>query len=267
MPILLAAVARADEQLPFVTIKVGVMSGTEKPMHKVFRTSSEFSNYWYSMFGTLPQPQHVDWNGKELVAIHVGHRGAFGYQARVDSIYRVGDHTVVNWVERLPANSEKAANHAISPYVIVSFPAQSGKVYFKRREEDPGHPYSPGAAVQALPFLSGGHCFIATETAEVITDPRAFTTLWASAFGKGTPPMACDFSRWRLAVIFLGQRPTPGYEPVITGVHRIGPHEVEVRYSETAPEKGKVLPQVVTNPFTIVKLPVTDDKVTVVRNS
>jgi hypothetical protein len=262
---LLAATAgaRADTTLPFATVKGGSASNASKPMHKVFRSSEEFANYWAATFGAAPMPKRIDWTRSELVAIHLGNRGSYGYQITVLSVARVGEDTVVNWCERLPAGAGATHARPSSPYVIASFPIQPGKVLFRGVVQDPRKPYGSADAYPIQTFLSGAHCLLKTETTAVLSDRKAMTDLWATAFGSATPPPACDFTKWRLVAVFLGQRPTPGYVPVIDHIARIGPNEVQVTYSETKPDPGKILPQLVTNPFVIIQVPVSADAITV----
>lgn len=264
--VVLAAGALADAPLPFQFVKAGVSCRLDKPGHLVFRTPGQFSNFWADAFGPAPQPRGIDWAKSELVAINLGRRGSLGYRATVRSVERVGANTVVTWAELIPARAEKARAMATSPYVIVSFPTQPGKVLFRHKIEDAAHAFDPGNAVAFQPYLRGAHCMARAASSRVITDQDQLDALWAEAFGRTSKPLPCDFSKWRLAAVFLGQCPTPGYEPIIDGVVRTGPASIELRFSETAPEPGKVLPQVVTNPFVIVKLPVSQDELTIVRS-
>ena len=258
--------APAQTSVPWATVASGFESNAAKANHKVFRTPDQFANYWTMNFGTAGMPNSIDWTRSELVAIHLGHRGSSLYQARVLSVTRVGDDTVVSWFERLPPAKNVVRAHPSSPYVIISFPAQPGRVLFHGSIQDPDKPYATGDAYPRQTFLSGSHCLMAKETTAVITDSRSMAEFWAIAFGKATPPPSCDFTKWRLAAIFLGQRPTPGYAPVIERIARIGPREVQVVYSEIKPAPGTILPQVVTNPFVILKLPVTADEVSIERS-
>ena len=216
--------------------------------------------------GDAAMPKGIDWTKSELVAIHLGHRGSLGYEVRVVSVEREGEDTLVTWSERLPIAKVQSRPRDSSPYVIASFPAQSGRVHFRSVVLDSLNPYSSGDAFPRKTFLSGSHCLIGKEETTVITDSRSMAEFWATAFGKGTPPPTCDFTKWRLVGIFLGQRPTPGYTPVIDRIARIGPHEVQVMYSETKPTPGTILPQLITNPFVILQIPVTADDVTVEKS-
>ena len=258
--------AHAENTLSFKMLRGGSVSAAVKPSHKVFRTSQQFANYWAATFGNTQVPKGIDWAKSELVAIHLGHRGSFGYEVRVVSVERVGQDTVVTWSERLPLATDMSHARESSPYVIASFPAQPGKVLFHTIVQDPRKPYASGDAFLRRTFLSGAHCLLATETATVISDSQALAAFWVTAFGKATPAPACDFTKWRLVAVFLGQRPTPGYTPLIDRIARIGPREVQIMYSETKPTPGTILPQVVTNPFVILQIPVTADVVTVDRS-
>ncbi|MHB8637788.1 MAG: protease complex subunit PrcB family protein [Fimbriimonadaceae bacterium] len=265
MVIAVVSGARAAMEVPFAIVKAGYVSYATKESQRVFRTPQEFATYWAAMFGTATKPKGIDWNRSELVAIHLGHRGSLGYDPRVLSVSRVGEHTLVTWSERLPTAS-KPPSHSCSPFVIVSFPVQTGKVLFRGLVQNPRKPYASGSAYPTRKFLTGSHCLLKSETTSVISDRPALAELWVAAFGQATPPPACDFTKWRLVAIFLGQRPTPGYAPIVDRIARIGPREVQVMYSESKPKPGSILPQLVTNPFVIIQIPVSGDEVSVERS-
>ena len=143
------------------------------------------------------------------------------------SVVQEGGQTVVTWRERIPSAKAIQRAQASSPYVIASIPAGSGPVVFRGIVDDPGNPYSAGNAFPIQKFLSGGHSLIKDEAFRMVNDESAIKDLWSVAFGAATPPPKADFGKYRYAAIFLGQRPTPGYEVVIQRIARIGPSRPE----------------------------------------
>ena len=107
-----------------------------------------------------------------------------------------------------------------------------------------------------LPFTT-----IAKGTAGSIDTPRnvvvgtaeEWTALW-TANNPQAPPAKIDFARNVVVAVFLGARPTSGFEVDITAVRTAGGPTV-VEYIERRPDPADVVAQVVTSPFHIVSLP------------
>jgi hypothetical protein len=68
------------------------------------------------------------------------------------------------------------------------------------------------------------------------------------------PPPAVDFSRVIVVAVFLGERPTAGFEVEITAVKAQGGRAV-VDYVERRPARDALTAQVLTFPFHIVAVP------------
>ncbi len=83
----------------------------------------------------------------------------------------------------------------------------------------------------------------------VIVEEADWVTFWATA-GTGAPPEV-DFSRESVAVVFLGERPNPGYTVRIADV-REGRDRIRICVEEGVPEPGKGYAAVVVYPFDMV---------------
>jgi len=86
-----------------------------------------------------------------------------------------------------------------------------------------------------------------------------FETLWRShAPGRSAP--AVDFTKNMVVAVFLGSRPTAGYQVQITEVRREGDALV-VHWAEQQPGPGQMAAQVLTAPAQIVAVPRFDGQV------
>jgi hypothetical protein len=82
---------------------------------------------------------------------------------------------------------------------------------------------------------------------------QEWQALWQRhAPGRQAP--AIDFARNMVVAVFLGSRPSGGYQVQITGVRTVGPTLV-VQWSEARPAPGQVAAQVMTAPAHIVTVP------------
>ncbi len=93
------------------------------------------------------------------------------------------------------------------------------------------------------------------EDARLVTVRTAeeWSTLWR-LHAPGQKQPAVDFSREMVAGVFLGSRPTAGYDIEIVGV-REAPDGLVVQYRETTPARGAMTAQVLVMPYHIVALP------------
>ena len=66
------------------------------------------------------------------------------------------------------------------------------------------------------------------------------------------PPV--DFSTQMVVGVFLGSRPSAGYEVEITGTHTEGSGLV-VEYTQTEPARGMMGAQMITEPYHLVSIP------------
>lgn len=80
------------------------------------------------------------------------------------------------------------------------------------------------------------------------------------------PPPAVDFSREMVVALFMGERPTGGYEIEVTQVERTAAG-LTVHHRAKSPDPGDMLTQSLTSPFHLVKLARTDESVTFLAES
>jgi hypothetical protein len=83
--------------------------------------------------------------------------------------------------------------------------------------------------------------------------PGEWETFWRS-HGSGKPLPKVDFTTRRVAAIFLGTRPTAGYDIEIVGTREDGGTLI-VEWREIRPKQGLLLAQVLTAPALIVSVP------------
>ena len=257
--------AFAQQPLAWHALKSGQKSNEPHARRIVLQNADDFAAYWQTNFPSVKQPT-VRWSRERVVAIHLGHRGSVGYTVVVSQVVQEGNDVAVYWDERLPTARASKREQPLSPYLIIAIPSGPSHVVFHAGIKDPYNEFGDGNAFPKKIFLSGLHSLIKKEATRVIEDQNTLTTVWGNAFGRNTPAAPADFTKVKLVAIFLGQRPTPGYQVSIDRIARIGPHEIQVFYSETKPEKGAILPQMITNPFLILQLPKTEDQVSVERS-
>lgn len=94
----------------------------------------------------------------------------------------------------------------------------------------------------------------------VASTEAEWSVLWKShAFEKPLPKV--DFAKRRIVAVFLGTRPSAGYQVEIVGIKTEG-NTVVVEWAEARPKPGLLLAQVLTSPAVIASIPKTAADVT-----
>jgi len=113
---------------------------------------------------------------------------------------------------------------------------------------------APSMSAQEVPALRtidrGQHSNIDSSRQIVARTQAEWIALWkAHNFDRDVPPV--DFSKEMVAAVFLGSRPTGGFEVAITGA-AVRDGVLVVTYRETPPPPGAITAQVLTSPYHIV---------------
>ncbi len=175
------------------------------------------------------------------------------YVVRVEAQARSGDRpivsreTVVNVVSG-PVTSRPPTDAPVPPSPAApSTPAPA-------RPPAPG-PSSPAASttVQMTTINNDAMSGIDRAQQAVARSAGEWQTLW-QRHAPGRPLPAVDFTRQMVIGVFLGTRPTGGYEAVIAGV-RVEGDALIVRWTERRPPPDQVAIQVLTAPAHLVSVP------------
>lgn len=101
---------------------------------------------------------------------------------------------------------------------------------------------------------SGDSCQVKEPGQQVLRSPEALRDLWQSAGLQSLPMPEVDWRREMIGAIFLGEKPTGGYEVQLRELQRL-PDALMVKYAVRSPE-GPASAQL-TQPFLVFRLPAT----------
>ena len=102
------------------------------------------------------------------------------------------------------------------------------------------------------PLASGQTSGIEDAREVVVSSEPEWEALWKSHAGGGKPQKV-DFSKLAVVGVFLGSRPTAGFEVKVTRVVAEG-REWVVEYQEHRPARDRVVAQVLTSPYQLITL-------------
>ena len=111
------------------------------------------------------------------------------------------------------------------------------------------------AVLQTITFtnVAGGAASQIDEPRRVVIRTEAeFQALWKSHSTAPVPKV--DFTKSIVVGVFMGMRPTAGYTVGISTVRRT-PKGAVVEFIEGAPEKDRMVAQMLTSPFHLVAIP------------
>lgn len=105
-------------------------------------------------------------------------------------------------------------------------------------------------------YMQGENCGLDKAATHIARNEADWQALWPKLSGQPaqTAPKDVDWNKDQLIVIALGTKGTPGYSVYVETVERTRPSEYVIRYVETRPLQGQLLPQVTTAPFVIIRV-------------
>lgn len=133
----LVTTCSASTIVPFATIDKGEYSGIEFPLNKVYRTATEFANFWTQHRSKLLSTSssnnpadtipNVDFSKEMVIAVCMGMRNSGGFHIEITSVDRgdinvdnVDENTLaVNFVTSAPSSSMATTMALTQPYHII----------------------------------------------------------------------------------------------------------------------------------------------------
>jgi VWFA-related protein len=182
-----------------------------------------------------------------------GSSGGYGFATRIP----LKDIAPGLYVLRVEAQSRIADRPSVARETIVNVMATPGGA-----SAPPPAPAAAGAAsvprgdsgpVQMQPINADMMSGIDRPEQIVARTEPEWQALWQRHAPGRTPP-AIDFAKNMVGAVFLGTRPSGGYQVQITGVRRDG-NALVVQWSESRPAPGQVAAQVMTAPAYIATVP------------
>ncbi len=121
---------------------------------------------------------------------------------------------------------------------------------------------APSSVPSAVPFSvidTGTHAAQVSERKNYAAyDATGFAKLWTMAHGDdGDAAPAVDFSKYYVIGVFMGQKPTGGYDISVTSVTDAGTTRT-VSVTLTKPAAGCATSQAITRPYQLLTVPISD---------
>ena len=191
-----------------------------------------------------------------------GSSGGYGFTTRIP----LRDIAPGLYVLRLEAQSRVADRPSIARETIVTVvtaseapgaPPAPAAVSTPSAPAAPSAPNSPsaaGAPIQMTPLNSDMMSGIDRPEQVVVRSDKEWQALWQRHAPGGRPAPTVDFNKHMVVAVFLGSRPSGGYQVQIESIRPEG-NALVVRWAEARPGAGQVAAQVMTAPASIVAVP------------
>jgi VWFA-related protein len=121
----------------------------------------------------------------------------------------------------------------------------------------------PASAVRVVNVVRGTHAAVSEPRQTVARTAAEFEALWKS-LGLSQAMPTVNFETTMVAAVFIGERPTSGYQVEVSGAMRAG-DALHIQYVERVPAAGTMSAQVLTSPFHVVGVPRHDGPVEFVK--
>ncbi len=126
-------------------------------------------------------------------------------------------------------------------------------------------PPSPSATTRPKPpklEWHGAFSSVAKPRSLVAADAAAWKRLWIKDIGTSAPA-SVDFKKYVAAAVFLGQKPTGGYDVLFSTVPAAGKRGTVIGYREKKPSHGAFVIESLTQPYAIRLYPKPRGKVSI----
>ena len=179
-----------------------------------------------------------------------GSSGGYGFAARIP----LADIRPGLYVLRLEAQSRIADRPLVARETIVNvLPSVGDAPGAPAAPVSPAAPAAPASPVQMQTLNSDMMSGIDRPEQVVARTADEFRSLW-QRHAPGRPVPVVDFAKQMILAVFLGSRPSGGYQAEITGITTQGDVMV-VQWAERRPGPEQVAAQVMTSPSHLVAVP------------
>jgi VWFA-related protein len=178
-----------------------------------------------------------------------GTAGGYGFTSR----FRLDKFTPGLYVLRVEAQSRVGDRPMVAREVVfrVEGPAAGSQL---PAPSAPAQSASPGGAAVPMTTISSDQMSGVDAARQVVAKTAAeFEALWRQ-HAPGRPAPAIDFTKNMVVAVFLGSRPSGGFQVQITDVRRDG-DGLLVTWAERAPGRDQMSAQVMTAPSQLVTVP------------
>jgi hypothetical protein len=179
-----------------------------------------------------------------------GSSGGYGFSARIP----LKDIAPGLYVLRVEAQSRVADRATVSRETVVRvFPASAASTSARDEPSTRATADKPAEPVTMTTINSDMMSGIDRPQQSVVRTPGEWQTLWQQ-HAPGRPLPTVDFEKNMVIAVFLGSRPSGGYQVQITGARTEGKTLV-VQWAERRPQPGQSASQVMTAPSHIAAVP------------
>jgi len=272
-----------QNQVLWSTFQTGTISKIQGQTIQTMSTENEFQMYWKVATGQPPQtaPKNVDWLKEKLVAIHLGARSSGGYTLAVTGIERNGTTAIVHALEHTPTQGQWVSQMVTAPWVIVRVPRDLGQIKLDLTQKEgisvggvtiytPGgaviHPdnynrvgggtIDPKNSVSWSTLKTGPDSYGQTSGTYVCATPSEWERSWSQLTGANpsTAPGSIDWTKEKVVILTLGERPSTGFALRVLSVERNGQYGI-IRAVEETPVAGSWGRKRLTHPYAIIRVP------------
>lgn len=116
-------------------------------------------------------------------------------------------------------------------------------------------PYSKNIAQLPHMIMQGTKAPVNTRTNYLINSKSELKQLWSFIYGNNTTPIpSIDFSKYNVAAVFAGTKPTVGYSIMITGIKDTAKKQIAI-VTITYPGPSCVVGPPQTSPYEVAIIP------------
>lgn len=248
-------------QLDFRRILSGNRSNIRSYETRVIDNESDFIKLWDDHTGSKTNPLFVpkiDFQLKNVVAVFLGERPTTGFSVEVNNIEETKDNINISLKENKPLAGSEIKAEITQPFIIIETKKSTKKFVIENSLINS----SVNEEMKFTNLETGYDSGIKDFSRRIAKTEKEFSDLYREHLSSQKTVNATvfpkiDFKNQMVAVIFLGERPSSGYNIEIKNIIKTD-SQIVVEASETSPTPETAISSIITTPYQFVTLPQSD---------
>lgn len=248
-------------QIEFRRILSGERSNIRSYETRIIDNQSDFIKLWDDHTGSKTNPlfiPKIDFELKNVIAIFLGERPTTGFNIDINKIEETKDIIKVSLKENKPLAGSEVKAEITQPFLIIETKKSNKRFLIEK-------PFLTNPANKELNFKiieTGYDSGIKDFSKRLATTDKEFSDLYREHLSSqkninSTVFPKVDFKNDMVAAIFLGERPSSGYNIDIKKIVKTD-SQIVIEASETPPNSETQISSIITTPYQFVSLPKND---------
>ncbi len=248
-------------QIDFRRVLSGERSNVISYETRIIDNELDFIKLWDDHTGSKTNPlfvPKVDFTLKNVVAIFMGERPTTGFSTQITGINETKDSIKISVKEYKPIAGQQVKAEITQPFLFIETKKSRKRFIIENTSLN----ISKSEDIKFTNIESGYDSGIKDFSKRLAKNEKEFSELYREHLSSQKTVNAIvfpkiDFEKEMVAAIFLGERPSSGYDINIKNVSSTD-SQIVIEANETIPKKDLVTSNIITYPYQFITIPKSD---------